>query len=166
MSLFSCTHAITSLKVVSSLSSSSSRPLWTYLDVVFGPVDAADRHPQATQAALVHVAGDGAAEAVVAEETVAAWLGGKKTQNLHLACRCNCERAFKEKRKERSQVPQSSQQSNVPVWNSVCWTRPGCMVTGMMEVILWGRKKWCFVLISVLWAPFWDHYMCVFLQQR
>lgn len=33
----------------------------SHFDVVFGPVDAADGHAQATQAALVHVAGDGAA---------------------------------------------------------------------------------------------------------
>lgn len=33
----------------------------SYFDVVFGPVDAADGHAQAAQAALVHVAGDGAA---------------------------------------------------------------------------------------------------------
>lgn len=33
----------------------------SYFDVVFGPVDAADGHSQAAQAALVHVAGDGAA---------------------------------------------------------------------------------------------------------
>lgn len=33
----------------------------SHFDVVSGPVDAADGHAQAAQAALVHVAGDGAA---------------------------------------------------------------------------------------------------------
>lgn len=51
---------------------SSIYPLKTYFDVVSGPVDAADGHGQTTQAALVHVTGYGAAEAQVAEQTIAA----------------------------------------------------------------------------------------------
>lgn len=39
----------------------------TYLDVVSGPVDAADGHAHTPYAALVHVAGNGAAEAHQAE---------------------------------------------------------------------------------------------------
>lgn len=50
----------------------SHHPLEAYLDVVLGPVDAPDGHPQAAQAALAHVAGDGAAETRVAPETAAA----------------------------------------------------------------------------------------------
>lgn len=42
------------------------------LDVVFGPVNTADGHAQTTQAALVHVIGNGAAQAAVAEETAEA----------------------------------------------------------------------------------------------
>lgn len=38
-----------------------TQALSSYSDVVSGPVDAADGHAQATQAALVHVTGDGAA---------------------------------------------------------------------------------------------------------
>jgi len=45
----------------------------TYLDVVLGPVHTADGHGQTTQAALVHVAGDGAAEARVATQPIDAW---------------------------------------------------------------------------------------------
>lgn len=44
----------------------------TYADVVSGPVDAADGHAQTTQAELVHVTGDGAAQARVATQTIAA----------------------------------------------------------------------------------------------
>lgn len=43
----------------------------THIDVVLGPVHAANAHMQTTQAALVHVTGDGAAEAHVAEQTIA-----------------------------------------------------------------------------------------------
>lgn len=39
----------------------SAQALRSYSDVVSGPVDAADGHAQAAQAALVHVTGDGAA---------------------------------------------------------------------------------------------------------
>lgn len=53
-------------------SASSIFPLQTYIDVVSGPVDAADGHAQAAQAALVHVTGNGAAEAHVAAQAVAA----------------------------------------------------------------------------------------------
>lgn len=49
----------------------------SYTDVVFSPVDGADGHTQATQAALVHGAGDGAAHARVAPQSKAAWGGGK-----------------------------------------------------------------------------------------
>ena len=46
--------------------------LKTYADVVSGPVDAADGHAQTAQAALIHVAGDGAAETPVAKKTITA----------------------------------------------------------------------------------------------
>lgn len=67
------------------------------------------------------------------------------------------------KRKERSQVPQSSQQSNVPVWNSVCWTRPGCVVQAMMEMILW--KKRC-LFLSLFSGPHFQITTCVFPSSR
>lgn len=54
------------------LSASSRYSLNTYIDVVFGPVDAADGHAQTTQAALVHVTGNGTAQAWVATQTIAA----------------------------------------------------------------------------------------------
>lgn len=46
----------------------------SYFDVVSGPVDAADGHAQATHAALVHVAGDGAAHNARAARGHPAWL--------------------------------------------------------------------------------------------
>lgn len=49
----------------------------SYTDVVFSPVDGTDGHTQTTQAALVHGAGDGAAQARVAPQSKAAWGGGK-----------------------------------------------------------------------------------------
>lgn len=51
----------------------------TYIDVVFGPVDAADCPVQTTQAALAHVTGDGAAEAREAEKAVAYCINKKNT---------------------------------------------------------------------------------------
>lgn len=63
----------------------SKTPSWTikskissYFDVVFGPVDTADGHAQATQAALVHVAGDGAAHTQRAQQGEPAWLRGRE----------------------------------------------------------------------------------------
>lgn len=50
-----------------------TQALRSYFDVVFGPVDTADGHAQAAQAALVHVAGDGAAHTQRAQQGVPAW---------------------------------------------------------------------------------------------
>lgn len=44
----------------------------SYFDVVFGSVDTADGHAQAAHAALIHVAGDGAAHAQRAQQGVPA----------------------------------------------------------------------------------------------
>lgn len=48
--------------------------LRSYFDVVFGPVDTADGHAQAAQAALVHVTGNGAAHTQRAQQGKPAWL--------------------------------------------------------------------------------------------
>lgn len=49
-----------------------TQALRSYSDVVSGPVDGADGHAQAAQAALVHVTGDGAAYTQRAQQGVPA----------------------------------------------------------------------------------------------
>lgn len=49
-----------------------TQALSSYLDVISGSVDTADGHAQATQAALAHVAGDGAAHTQWAQQGVPA----------------------------------------------------------------------------------------------
>lgn len=51
-----------------------TQALRSYFDVVFGPVDTADGHAQAAQAALIHVTGNGAAHTQRAQQGEPAWL--------------------------------------------------------------------------------------------
>lgn len=85
-----------------------TQALSSYLDVISGSVDTADGHAQATQAALAHVAGDGAAHTQWAQQGVPAWLrdrnGSEGADSLRL-------KGFMEGDKVCSQMPQSLQQS-------------------------------------------------------
>lgn len=106
----------------------STQALRSYSDVVSGPVDAADGHAQAAQAALVHVTGDGAAYTQRAQQGVPALRERERKRSEEAGDRC-LKRILEGL---CSQTPQSSQHSIRPVWKSEGWNLPGWLVTAMI----------------------------------